>query len=206
MSIPAGVARFVLAGHLGATEIFETGFWEVGDFATQADVDSAAAAAATAFLADMAGAATNMLRTVDGYDEVRVYGYPAGGPTASFVGTAALGTTGSSSSSNPLQTCCVATLLTGAAGRRRRGRMYLPATGEALVTSEFTSARVTAIANAVASFLGFGAPDPTHGPIVLSQVAGTHAPVTQVRVDSKPDIQRRRAESLAASAQHTSTV
>lgn len=206
MSIPSGVARFVLVGHLGGSETFETGFWEVGDFASQANVDDAAAAAATAFLADMASAATNMLRTIDGYDEVRVYGYPSGGPTASFVGVAPLGTTGSSSTSNPLQTCCVATLLTGAAGRRRRGRMYLPATGEPLTASEFSSARVTAIANAVAGFLGFGSPDPTHGPIVLSQVAGTHAPVTQVRVDSKPDIQRRRAESLSPAASHVSNV
>jgi hypothetical protein len=206
MPIPAGVARFVLVGHLTGGETFETGFWETGDFATQAEVDSAASTFASGAVIGPLDNLRALITADCGYDEVRVYGYPTGGPAASFVGTASLGAAGTGTGQLPLQTCIVATLLTGAAGRRRRGRMYLPACGAQLSAHQLTTPSVTQVSSSVADLLSLGAPTPGHEAVVLSQVAGTHAPVTQVRVDSKPDIQRRRAESLAATSQFTTNL
>lgn len=80
--------------------------------------------------------------------------------------------------------------------------MYLPADGAVLTAHQITGTQAQDVAAAVRDMLDLGSVDATHGPIVLSQVAGTHAPVTTARVDTKPDIQRRRAESLAPASVH----
>jgi hypothetical protein len=105
----------------------------------------------------------------------------------------------------PLQVCMVATLITGAAGRRNRGRMYLPANGIGFGSHEFPNARVDAVCQALAAWLD--ALNTLDGSaVVVSQAGTSKRAITQVRVDSKPDIQRRRANAQVASHTHTATL
>lgn len=198
MGIPAGVSRVSLIGTGPGAEIFETGFWLQVAPATDALADALAAdivaAAGTVALPNL----RSLIPADSSYRSVRVYSYPAGGPTAAHVGEAAIATgAGTATGSNPLQVAMVVTLLTGSAGRRNRGRMYLPATGVVMVDHMFSSARVDAAAQGVRDLLaGLGSETPPKPPVVVSTAGSSAKPITSVRADNKPDIQRRRANKL----------
>lgn len=208
MAIPANTTKVVLAGHLTGGEIFETGFWLTGDApVSDAAANVLAASLAASFTSDAAAALRAMIGSGEGYDEVRVYSYVSGGPSASFVGSASLTAPGTGTTYQGLnQACCVVTLLTGLAGRRNRGRMYLPATHVDIPSgAEFNPTQVDTIANAVGAwFTDINTAGPGPKVCVMSSAASAATPVLDVRVDNKPDIQRRRANKLAAS--HTKTV
>jgi hypothetical protein len=205
--IPAGIARVVYAGHLGGGEIFETGYWLLGDYGTQALTQTAADTEATQLgVSALLTTLQSMITADSGYDEVRVYGYPTGGPTATFVASAAIGAPGTGAGSLPDQVALVATLLTGAAGRRRRGRMYFPANGLVLAAHQVQNTTVDNLADRLAAYWTAFVIDATHGPVVLSQIAGTAHPILDVRVDSRADIQRRRANKQTIAHQHSAAV
>jgi hypothetical protein len=202
MSIPSGATKVVIAGSGAQTEIFETGFWLIG-----ADVSSAAdanllCASISEIIADSGDhetAVSNLLNADFQYDEVRSYTY-TGSSTATWVGRADMSISGSSASRGPLQQCVVATLLTGLSGRRNRGRMYWPASGLATQTGYQVSASVvTALSQQLADIFNEINGNEAAGVVsVVSQTGSTSHPVTSVRVDSKPDIQRRRANKEQA--------
>lgn len=191
MARPAGVSRVVLSGHLAGGEIFQTGFYIAGAPVDQATTQGIADGFASNWVASAGDAARSILAGSSGYDKVTVYSYVAAGPApASFVGEAALVGVGTGGGQLPNQIALVATLLTGAAGRRNRGRMYLPANGMPLTGHQALLSLATSVATGmVAIFSQFD----DAGVVVVSGVAGTARRVTSVRVDTRPDVQRRRA-------------
>lgn len=207
MGIPAGVSRWVLRGHLTGGEIFETGYWTQNAFTTPTDANAGCATAAANAVTDLAGPLFGKITADCGYDEVRVYSYPSGGPSATIIGSATItgGTGGGTSPVLPLQTAVCVTLRTALAGRAHRGRMYFPMNVGTLTAHQMSSADTTAIANGVATFLGrYSA---ALGPVVVSQIgAGAKTPITTVTVDSKPDVQRRRAARLVAANTGTKVI
>lgn len=130
----------------------------------------------------------------------RAYLYPANGGQA--VLQAAEDRTplpGTSTATLPAQTAIVATLLSGLPGRSYRGRMYLPCTGATLqVNHQLQATRAQGIATSVAGILSAVNAFASGGPFGVAAVAGLQGriPVSSVRVDTEPDIQRRRADKL----------
>lgn len=209
MTIPPLMTHVTIAGILRGGEIWQTGFWTRTGTATTPEGATAHAVRLAALFDNPGGLRAymvgNLLRGGDSVESLTVAEYPEGGPTAQFIGEFRVHTPGTASGNLPNQVSMVASTRTGQAGRRHRGRMYLPAGGVTLTPtdSEFGTSEITNAASAVATFFSAintqgGAPP--QGPeqvVVLSKVAGTALPVTSVIVDSRPDIQRRRANQQA---------
>lgn len=106
------------------------------------------------------------------------------------------------------EVACVISLLTGAPGRRYRGRMYWPGVGRSVSSSRmrYATADCQSLADAAVQFLnqlatlfqgGPVLPPPvgsgTTRPVVVSKVDGaTYREVLQTSVGDIPDVQRRR--------------
>jgi len=198
MAIPASTVHVQIRGTAPQGEIFQWGFWLGSTTITsEATANALALDVWNHFVTFALGTATSLIPSTASYTEVRVYCYPTGGPTATFIGvhtpTPAPGT--SAGNSLPLQCAAVVSLRTGFAGRQARGRLYLPVSANTLVTHQLTSATITNIANAWETFLEAVSTLAAVGSVsVVSQVgSGTVRPVTQLIVDSRLDIQRRRA-------------
>jgi hypothetical protein len=208
VAIMADVMRVSLIGAGPGSEVFDTSFW----LWSGAPATGEAANTLAAQIRDLwaAGPVDNTLRALltanQNYTEVRVYSYPNGGPNAGAIGVASIALAdgqGNGSGRGPLQQTMVATLLTPFAGRRSRGRMYLPAAGLAVGSdNQWPQANCTTVANDLAAFLSAVQGIAAIGNVsVISQVgAGLATPVNRIRVDTKPDIQRRRANKIAPTA------
>ena len=201
MSIPAGVSRVALVGTAPSGEIFNTGFWING----AAESNDEASTVAGKIVTEFASHQTNLLKLIRpdaAYTNVRVYSYPAGGPHAEFVGSAPIvgGAGTSANQALPLQVCVVASLLTQAAGRSGRGRMYLPASAAAMTTThQLDHTLCTNVASDLAAFFAGVNDEEVGQPSVVSQKgAGAIGPIGTVRIDTRFDIQRRRANKQAA--------
>lgn len=209
MSIPLGYSRNVIRGHLIGGEIFEWGFWSAEAPSDDAAANAQAAAVATAYTSAI-GTGTGphtFLSSGEGIDQVRVYSYTTGGPSAQHVGSAALVQTSASVATCPNQVAVVCTLQTGFSGRRNRGRVYLPCTHtSALVSGQLSSAQVTALAQFMQKFFQNVNAAVTQPIVVLSQVAGSANDVVTIRVDSRLDIQRRRANRQAPAFSQSETL
>jgi hypothetical protein len=211
VTIPADVTRVSIIGTGPGSEVFDTSFWLVGDAPlNSAGANAIAASVVTAWNANAANAWKTCLATTQQFTEVRVYGYKNGGPTAQAIGTAAItGGTGTGANKNALQVCMVVSLRTLFAGRRNRGRMYLPATGLTPSSAhDFSSTNVTNVATGTAAFFtALNALPAAYIVGVVSQVgAGATNGVTSVYVDGKPDIQRRRANKFVSPVNASATV
>lgn len=208
MAIPAGVSRVSIRGTAATSEIWETGFWVASAAPDQATADADAANIKTLFLGDWINAWLSHMTSDMVITEIRVYAYPAGGPRASFVGVAPIASGNGTDTSGylPLQVAPVLTLLTGASGRRNRGRMYLPLTGFSMMGSNhlLSTTATDAITSAAATF--FSALGPAYPPVVLSIVGSSHRAITEVAMDNRPDVQRRRANKEGATHRSTGTV
>lgn len=204
MGIPANAVKITYNGHLSNGEIFSWGSWfDALTALTQAELDSLLSTATTAFASDLQAQQVIQLDTGSGYDGAKAYYYDGSGPHAALISEESLSVVGSSSGTDmPLQTCAVASLRTGRPGRSYRGRIYFPYLEGALTSHQFPSTFCSNFATDVANYLtaiktasggGFRAADP----VVMSSMKSAMTPITQVLVDSKPDVQRRRAESEA---------
>lgn len=190
--------RVSLIGSISGGEIFDTSFWVEGPVIAS---DTAANAFALTCKNAIDTAANSALRALIGsttsYDQCRVYCYPDGGPSATFIGSALFSGFIGTATGNilPYQSCMVITLHTGFAGRRRRGRMYLPANGAVLGSHQFNGTNVSNVCTAMAAaFTAINASGAGTRVSVMSQVGdGLVTHVNEVAVDSKVDIQRRRA-------------
>jgi hypothetical protein len=139
--------------------------------------------------------------------ELRAYTYPnLGGPAAAqAVHDYTTPVNGASSGTAPYTCACVATLLTGVPGRANRGRMYLPADGTAFTSHQFSSTQCAAVATGVINLIDAIQSSTAGGgnPIVIIAGAKQLDPsrlVKQVRVDSLPDVQRRRQDKVQPTA------
>jgi len=145
----------------------------------------------------------NLFSTGVAITTVSAYHYPETGP-ADFVGTSsASAAPGTGAAVLPPQIAVVATLRTALAGRRNRGRMYLPAMGGEFGISGGQSYRFTGagdVADEVAEWLlamaaAWPGPEAIQ-PVVYSAVGQTLTPVSEVSVGDVFDTQRRRRDEL----------
>lgn len=120
-----------------------------------------------------------------------------------------------STAAHPFYCALCVTTLTATAGRRGRGRMYLPLTGGAVsqTSGQVSSGVAQAFGDAVGNFLFFFNGDdsdlpgsPTTVPVVVSQVEGAFAVITSLRTDTKPDTQHGRTNRVAAAAVTNSAI
>lgn len=201
------LCKIVFYGTLAGGEIWETGFWMLG-----AGVNSGATATAQAHLiggtlsaSDDSGAMRiTAIRLWDREVQwlgVRCYAYD-GHAAAAWVGDAPLPQPVQGAAPGgplPHQVCAVMTLQTGLAGRSQRGRMYLPATGASIgPDGQFVNASIDPVVAGWAK--GFSdIHSANDGKVVVySRVKQATHQVSRVRIDSIPDIQRRRANKLQA--------
>jgi hypothetical protein len=120
---------------------------------------------------------------------------------------------GTASGHLPVFIARVVTLQTNRSGRSYRGRMYLPWTGVTFAAGQVLWGSESAIVAGVATFLNNVAGKvngdllgTTAGPVIYSVTAGAHEPVVAVRMDNKPDTQRGRERSIAATIFDSHTV
>lgn len=219
MAIPAGVQKIVFFGDLAGGEIWESGFWLNGGLPSS---DSAAALQAeliyNVFLSEsdppvfpeLASAFWNSSTNVKG---ARCYAYPDGGPNATYAGEylAPSPTAGSKTQYLPNQVAMVVTLRTAQSGRSYRGRMYLPCSAGALQTSgsgvgQLTQAPLQALCDDITAAFRDIASSSAGEPCVVSSARSAATPITTVTMDTRLDIQRRRANKQTPTGTASSSV
>lgn len=199
--------KAIIAGNIGSTQTWSVGLsCNAGDFAP-------GVAAMTSLVTDIrtacdaffttAGNPTALWSTDTAANEVKVYYYPASSTHATQQAQAPLGPyAGTNGGSLPTQTSVVASLRTGLAGRHFRGRIYWPCTGVLIGVHQLSSAQTNALSAATANFLTALNAIPLAAnhweTIVPSSNTSSGTPVTSVIVDSKLDVQRRRADKVGA--------
>jgi hypothetical protein len=210
MPYPAMTSRIVMQGHLGTSEIFETGVG-IMDFAPPSS--AAASTMAADWISNLAVPAKvqllNLITADSGYDTCRVYSYPTGGTVAAFIGEALFtGWVGTASGINPNQVCMCMTTLTGLAGRKNRGRLYLPCNGNPITAGHvFATTEIAAVVAAMATTFTTWNAGGDEGTVAVISLAGSAAnPVTQLSIDNVPDIQRRRANKMSTAIRSTAVV
>lgn len=205
----SGTIKAIVSGHSLKSEIFAFG-WQMdgANIATQNDLE----ALATDIIGLMENTTTNAfllntMTTAEGIDALDLYQYTGGAKASSQAHAAFTGMAGKKTTvSFPLQVACCVTLLTGKPGRSRKGRLYLPGSGIGFNGGEFANADVDAIAAGFNQlFQDLLDRVPSAPVVVASATTGENTPVTQVRVDSKPDTQRRRSMKAAANYTKVST-
>nr|CRY96137.1 hypothetical protein [uncultured prokaryote] len=203
MPYPAGVIKYVMSGTMPGGEIFSTGFQTKVDGTPTLTQLDAGLGLINAWFATTP--ATSMLHLQGGlvkYTKLSAYGY-AGGSTADSQSEGPVNFGGSALDANfkPNQCTMVATLGTGRPGRSRRGRMYLPLNGCTLADYQVPNTEITIISVGIASllqsFLDGTASGLPQTPVVASSTHSYTTDITTVSVDSRYDVQRRRAESEA---------
>lgn len=215
MPIPPDIMRVSMLGVGPGAEQFDVSFWlRTGAPALGTEANALAVQIRDLWQTNAATAYRALIPNTQRWSEIRLYSYPTGGPSAGVIGsapiTSANGTGTATAVQTPLQTAMTVSLLTQFAGRRTRGRMYLPASGKLMQSDSLWGlGDVTPVATATANF--FTAVNALGGigeVVVLSQITGggQTVPVTSVRVDNKPDIQRRRANKLIATQAAVATV
>jgi len=201
VAIPARCIKLTFKGNLQGGEVFAHSlYFQQGTQPTQAELNAWVTNAATTFNS-LIGTSTikSFYPTTTSYLTVTAYSY-AGGPAADLVaGPANLATfVGTGSNSLPNQCASVISVLTGIPGRSFRGRFYLPGpqTGALATTGQIGSASITPLLNGWASFClgmetgGLGQPAGVFGVVSATRTQFTAA--TQLRMDSRVDVQRRR--------------
>lgn len=204
MPAPAETTRISVRGNIGTSDIFNWSVWLCG---TLIDSEEKANQVALDFADSLTNHAAGILKGIlvptSAYQEVRTYAYPTGGTQSQFIGSANLESFSGTSSAAPLplDTCLVASLRTGRAGRSNRGRSYLPANALAVDgTGNFSLQDATNVGNAFAAVLTDMNTKYDPGFIgVVSFTRTLNNPVTEVVTDTKPDVQRRRMNRNAAS-------
>lgn len=206
--MPVGSFRFAIQGHLGSNEIFEVTFCESGG----AGLNLAALQDLTDDVRDqfqlhLLPVIATILDSSSGYDRVVGYQFTEGGTRADSTAVSPI-TSGAGTGSNPLayQLALCSTLRTAHAGRSYRGRMYWPCDSAAVSSPGLLpSAKVDDIADAIGTFFDEcnNHDSGTRFVVVASTTLSVATPVTQVTVDNRLDVQRRRAASQGST--HTGT-
>lgn len=202
------IGRFLLNGTSGATEVWTTTFhvrWTTDIFWSQATLDSLTASIKGLF--DTAWTTLKTFATGDmKFTECRGYVYEIGSSVADWVSLSSVATpqVGTSSIAHPLQCGIVQSLRSSAPTRSGRGRMYLPLNGIPMsVNGNYNSTNVTSIATTMKTFyqgvnaIAVGAA--TTKLVVASATQSQVRDVLTVVTDTRPDVQRRRANKVIPS-------
>lgn len=206
--------RIVIHGTMSGSQTWSTGFFIALGAATATPTPAQCATIAGA--AD--SAAQTWWNTLKGYQApycsyvgVRAYGYAAGSSTSSSTGESAASSpvAGVGTHPNVPYVSLVVSLRTAVSSRSTRGRMYVPLTdgtyydgdGQATTsaTSQFNSATRTML-NAVLTAAVAAFPSASSEIVVASFTDSKVTPVTQLRVDSLPDVQHRRVDKVGATS------
>ena len=209
--IPSGYSRNVISGKLPGGEIWQSSFW-----CDEAPSDQAATQSqADAFASDISSALTTAGTPIDHMcagstiDTLTTYSYLDATGHATHVAVSNItGGAAALTQTLPDQCCLVVTLLTGVAGRRHRGRLYIPYLADTLSGGQVSSSKITDIAAWWSSLItALNGDLGGQHVVVLSQAGGSSVSVNAVQVDSKIDIQRRRADKVqpASKAVHVVT-
>lgn len=204
--------KIVLHGTMLGSQTWSTGFFLAIPAATavpSAADCTAAAAAANAAALTWWGSIKSQEAPYCSYVGARAYAYAAGSSTSSATGEATSGSPvpGTNGSANVPYVSLVASLRTATSSRSTRGRMYVPYTGGNVIDTngQATTFQTTAWANAIHDLLAttveqvaVGLSQPSTELVVASFTDGKVTPVTQIRVDSLPDVQHRRTDKLGA--------
>lgn len=135
-------------------------------------------------------------------DRVLGYVYDDGGVLVEQAASTLSPVQGAGTQVQPNQCAVVVSLLTGQAGRSRRGRIYVPWLASGLTAGRLVAAQVTAAADRAAVLAveardwGFGGPTLSGELVVASATYGYNTPVTQIRVGNVMDTQQRRRDGL----------
>jgi len=212
MAIPANVTKFTITWSTADGEIANSSFW-VSGFAPSSDTALQAACLQVSNLLEGTSIKAALRALVESdtvLTGVKGYSYPAGGPVAAHVATQgqAAGYNGTGTNPHPLQVAVVASLRTGFSGRRRRGRMYFPANGISMSGNRFSSTPVSNLILALGTFFtAVNAASPDLGAVsVVSQANSDALAVSEVLGDTRPDIQRRRADRQPGGVTATAVV
>lgn len=201
MPLPSGTVRIVLSGTLAGGEIFSCGFQLRGDGGwSQNQLDAAVGVAGSSLASNFLTTATLAnFPTTTSFRRVQGYLY-AGGTSAVRQSEATFAVkTGTASGVLPNQLALVVTLNTGRPGRSFRGRMYLP--GPAAIPLSSTDGQMigTNLDGLCTTLQGCfqGIRDGAGGApvVVASSKQGAMTTVTAIKIDSKVDTQRSRAQT-----------
>jgi hypothetical protein len=200
--------KVVYTGVLGASEVFAFGWSFQDDTATTVGSLASPCVAwiTTLFANAPTGAGQAWLSEVK-VTAMRLVQYNASGGTADSFTQTVGPLQGSGSASNtqlPYEVACCVTLRGTTAGRRGRGRFYLPPMHAAMLTTTGGSWGVTVTSTGTATVLGtLGTAfasfvSATRRVCVASKVGGTLVmnPVNTVEIGNVPDAQRRRRNRL----------
>lgn len=215
MALPAGVLiKVVWGGPVTTSDDWSFGVWYLATAVpAQADLDTATADANASLDNTFWNPASVpwkfQVAAGCSHTSCRSYVYNNGALVAQSESTSA-GTPGTGTNPTPPYTAACVTTRTAGFGRRRRGRLYLPATGSLVsqTTGLFTNlvqAHLDNLANVIGGVFNSGAPFQAT-PVVVSQTGGFTSPITSLALDNKPDTQRGRQNKDVASQHLASPV
>jgi hypothetical protein len=206
MPKPAHV-HIVIGGKLFGGEIFATGFDLAGAAADQAELNTLVDNVANILGGVTAPAITfqRLLANGESIESVKGYSYAAAATAAALVAENLTHVAGAGGNPMPNQVALVATLRTAVPSRRTRGRMYLPANGSTVTAvGQLNVPAPSDVAEMVATLINVSSA--THAPVVVSGAGNVATPITSVSVDTRFDVQRRRANREAATAEASSAL
>lgn len=203
MAIPVGSVKLVFAGNLQGGEKFAHGFWFNAGATpiSQSQLDANLAGATLTFNTQLGTAAIKALYpTTTTYNTITAYSY-AGGPNVDLVSGPATPTAwaGTAGGAMPNQICIVMSLRSGNPGRSFRGRSYLPGLQNTAIGNDgqLVAANRTTLGNAWKAFLqgvaAGGGGTTAMPPIIMSAARSAKTPMLTFQIDSRMDVQRRRA-------------
>lgn len=203
--------RLVASGTLHSTQTWSVGCSFSNDgTATSGNLSTWLAAAVGPTGTFFTAVAAQCWDTTTNYTALRAYLYPALGGASSTAGVSGATVTGTGASTMSPQTALVMSYRSGVAGRKGRGRMYLPVTTNAGLgsgTGQFLPANATTIATAGKTWLdamnalsiGTSAAIAS----IASRDSGLGFPIVSLIVDTKLDTQRRRTDKIVAVSRAT---
>jgi hypothetical protein len=211
--------KLTWGGFIGGVQTWSTGLWlnhtELSPGMSQAQLD-AWAAAMDPFVATWVTAIKPSWSAGTDWRGVTASNYSIGTTVANRISHSNLSGTvvGTGSSILPPQCSLVHSLRTTEAGRRGRGRMYVPLTSNTVQanhqTTSATTVTHTAATIALIHSLNAHAAGPTNTNAQIVSVAsftsGAMFPVTSVITNSDIDIQRRRSDKVLAAFQTATAV
>jgi len=208
---PAFLARFVLVGSMPGGEEWASGLWWTvnaapvngPDFQSFVDEYATTAHGSTGWFRGQNVAAATWTG-VKGYYHAGNPGAPAVFAGENVFGSPITGTGSGQEQAN--QTALVASMLTGQSGRSFRGRMYVPATDLGISGGVVASGQVDAVAAGLVDLIDAVRTATTWRPMVVSVTKDVMTEIIQVRVDNKPDTQRRRANKLVPTYKNTTNL
>lgn len=211
--------RLTHIGTLAQGEEFNFSLWVnvgVGVPLVQGNLDAFTTTVATLcknlFVNDnLANNTIALLNTDSAYSKIRAYYYPGGSNVATLISEGDITRQGVGTNSLPDQCSLVVSLRSAVPSRSGRGRIYLPANGVLLQSHQVPSSLIGGVGDAFKNYVeavngtAAGGRDATVA--VRSNTQGVMRNVEKAVIDSRIDIQRRRANSqtVVASIQRTIT-